>query len=61
MNNCSKTNNLNSIISVSSSPKLDLNDWLRLGDAIVRGASGVDYILGSGVLRLASETSFCLM
>ena len=39
MKHCSKTNDFNSIISVSSSRKLDLTGWLRLGVASVSGAS----------------------
>ena len=45
MKQCSKTNDFSSIISVSSSRKLDLNGWLRLGVACVRGASEVDCIV----------------
>ena len=41
-NHCSKTNDFNSIISVSSSRKLDLNGWLRLDVASVISASGMD-------------------
>ena len=39
MKHCSKTNDFNSIISVSRSRKLDLTGWLRLGVASVSGAS----------------------
>ena len=57
MKHCSKTNDFNSFISVSSSRKLDLNSSLRLGVASIRGASGVNYIWGFGVLRINSESS----
>ena len=51
MKHCSKTNYLNSIISVSNSRKLDLIKikLIKLGANSVRGTSGVDYLWGSGV------------
>ena len=48
----------NSIVSVSSSCELNLNGWLRLGVASVRGVSSVDCIWGSGVLEISLETYF---
>lgn len=44
----------NSIVSC----ELNLNGWLRLGVASVRGVSSVDCIWGSGVLEISLETYF---
>ena len=63
MKHCSKTNYLNSIISVSNSRKLDLIKikLIKLGVNSVRGTSGVDYLWGSGVLGITLGTFFWLM
>ena len=58
MKHCSKTNDFNSIISVSSCRKLDFNGWLGLDVVNVRGASELDCIRGSGVRKITGETSF---
>ena len=57
MKHCSKTNDFNFITSVSSSRKLDLNGWLRLGVASVIGVFGLDCMWGPGVFGITSETS----
>ena len=45
MKHIPKTSDFNSIISVSSSHKLDLSCWLGLGVASVRGTFGLDCVL----------------